>query len=312
MDKVAMETPIKTEYIHLFVVYGLSIMFVICFSLVYRTIYHEVSEKKLDNNKKTEIQSQEIFNKKAFQGVNIEGRAYVVYDLLNHTIIASNNATTTLPLASLTKVMTAVSSMLHASPQTTITITKKSIEGGYDLGLKENQVWRLDELLKYTLVFSSNDGALAVADALGGRDSFIKQMNSDATVMGLNFVFTDPAGRDIGGKIGGKGNALDVAKLLEIARKQIPDILDATTKKYQTMLASREKIIGVPNTNQMIESIPGAEGSKTGFTDLAGGNLGIIVDVSIGHPVAIVVLGSTRGGRFEDVRVLYDALRKSF
>ena len=62
----------------------------------------------------------------------------------------------------------------------------------------------------------------------------------------------------------------------------------------------------------MIESIPGAEVSKTGFTDLAGGNLGVIVDVSVGHPVAIIVLGSTRNGRFEDVRILYDVLRKSF
>jgi D-alanyl-D-alanine carboxypeptidase len=287
-------------------------MFVICLSLTYKIIYHNEARKNVPQEKEQVVQSVEIFDKNVFQNIKIQGRAYVVYDLVNHEVLASKNETTVLPLASLTKVMTAVSSMLHASPETKIIITKNSIEGEYDLGLKNNQVWKLDELLKYTLVFSSNDGAGAVANAFGGRDIFVRQMNDDAKVMGLTSVFTDPAGRDIDGKIGGEGNALDVVRLLEIARKQIPDILDATTKKYQTILANSEKVIGIPNTNQMIESLPGAEGSKTGFTDLAGGNLGVIVDISVGHPVAIVVLGSTRDGRFEDVRILYDTLRKSF
>ena len=107
------------------------------------------------------------------------------------------------------------------------------------------------------------------------------------------------------------GLTLDMAKLLGVARKQIPEILDATTKKRQTVTASGGKISGIPNTNQAIETLPGAEASKTGFTDLAGGNLGVIVDISIGHPVAIVVLGSTREGRFRDVALLYTTLQKS-
>lgn len=307
-----MGNPIKTDYINSFVIYGLSVMFVICLSLTYKVIYHKEAGRKAPEEKKEIIHSKEIFNKRGFQDINVQARAYIVYDLLNHEVLASKNEMEILPLASLTKVMMAVSSMLHASPDAKIIVTNKSIEGEYDLGLKNNQTWKLGELLKYTLVFSSNDGALAVANTLGGQRAFVQQMNDDAKVMGFNFVFTDPAGRDLDGNIGGKGSALDAARLLETARKQIPDILDATTKKYQTMLASSGKIIGIPNTNQMIESLPGAEGSKTGFTDLAGGNLGIIVDISVGHPVAIVVLGSTREGRFEDVRVLYDTLRKSF
>ncbi len=160
-------------------------------------------------------------------------------------------------------------------------------------------------------VFSSNDGAEAIADTFGGKENFIAQMNSDAKMFGLNFLFTDPAGRDVEGKIGGSGNALDAAKLFGIAQKNIPEILDATTKKRQTVKASGGKISGIPNTNQEIENLPGVIASKTGYTDLAGGNLGIIVDVSVGRPVAIIVLGSTRQGRFKDVSVLYDALRKS-
>jgi D-alanyl-D-alanine carboxypeptidase len=64
-------------------------------------------------------------------------------------------------------------------------------------------------------------------------------------------------------------------------------------------------------TNQAIESLPGAEASKTGYTDMAGGNLGVVVDISLGHPVVIVVLGSTKEGRFRDMSILYNTLRKS-
>jgi D-alanyl-D-alanine carboxypeptidase len=207
--------------------------------------------------------------------------------------------------------MMAVSSTLHKKKDDKITITPKSIEDGYDLGLKNKQVWDLSELLKYTLVFSSNDGAEAVADSFGGKDIFVAQMNNDAKNLGLNLTFTDPAGRDLGGKIGGKGTVLEVAKLFSIARKNIPEILDATTKKRETVVANSGKISGIPNTNQDIETLSGAEASKTGYTDMAGGNLGVVVDVSVGHPIVIVVLGSTRTGRFEDMDTLYKALRVS-
>ena len=261
--------------------------------------------------KKTAEVTPPLFNGLAFSNVHIEGKAYVVYDLVDQKIIAEDNAMTPLPLASITKVMTAVSATSHKNKNDTVTITPKSIEGGYDLGLKSGQVWPLDELLKYTLIISSNDGAEAVADSFGGKEIFLKQMNEDAKNLGLTFFFTDPAGRDEGDILGGKGNAYDVARLFGVARQKIPDILDATTKKRQKVTTTKGVLSGIPNTNQIIETLPGAEGSKTGFTDLAGGNLGVIVDITIGHPVAIVVLGSTREGRFRDVTTLYNALRQS-
>jgi D-alanyl-D-alanine endopeptidase (penicillin-binding protein 7) len=305
---------VKNEHINIFLVYGLSVFFIVTFSLVHKVIHFLAKKNTVTPTivqKKEQSVSKEIFNKNIFQNVQIEGKAYVIYDLLNHEIIASHNETALLPLASLTKVMTAVSSTLHKSKEEKITITQKSIDGGYDLGLKKNQVWSLGELLKYTLVFSSNDGAESVANSFGSIDIFLQQMNTDAKNLGLNLFFTNPAGLDINGKIGGKGDAVDMAKLLGVARMQIPEILDATTKKRQTVTASGGKISGIPNTNQAIETLPGAEASKTGFTDLAGGNLGIIVDISIGHPVAIVVLGSTREGRFRDVELLYTTLERS-
>jgi D-alanyl-D-alanine carboxypeptidase len=52
--------------------------------------------------------------------------------------------------------------------------------------------------------------------------------------------------------------------------------------------------------------------SKTGYTDLAGGNLAVVFDAGIGHPVAVVVLGSTKEERFTDVQRLVRATSAQF
>ncbi len=300
----------KKVQIDIFVIYGLSVCIIVIVSAVNFFKQHTVLQKK-EAQKIEQIKETTLFDKRAFNGVKIEGKAFVVYDIVAHEVIASQNEAEPLPLASITKVMTAVSAILHKSKDDKVTITPKSIEDGYDLGLKNNQVWKLSELLKYTLVFSSNDGAEVVADSFGGKEIFIKQMNEDAKLLGLDLHFTDPAGRDVGGSIGGKGTVLEAAKLFAVARRNIPDILDATTKKRENVMSSSGKISGVPNTNQAIETLSGAEASKTGYTDMAGGNLGVVVDISVGHPVVIVVLGSTREGRFRDMNILYSTLRKS-
>jgi D-alanyl-D-alanine carboxypeptidase len=297
----------KQDYMELSYVYGAAIAVLIFLSLLavpIDTSHFGLLVPKEDTDKSVYLSS-------AFENVSITAQAYVVYDLVDKKVIASKNADENLPLASITKLMMAITALANHSKDTKITINPASIEDGYDLGLKKGQVWSLSELLKYTLVFSSNDGARAIADAFGGRKDFVAQMNTQSALLGLGLVFTDPAGEDLNGQIGGRGTALDVAKLFASARKLYPEILDATTKTRVTALASNGRVSGIPNTNQDIDNLFGAEVSKTGFTDSAGGNLGVIVDIALGHPVAIVVLGSTREERFTDMEELYQALLKS-
>ena len=85
--------------------------------------------------------------------------------------------------------MTAITALSHHDETSRITISSSSIDGTYDLGLKKNQVWKLGELLKYTLVFSSNDGAQAIADVLGGRNNFIDLMNNIPKLIHQFIVF---------------------------------------------------------------------------------------------------------------------------
>ncbi len=298
----------RHDYAELSYIYGGALVVLLFLCLVAAPIRRAGLGLIIPSEKK---EAEAFYASNAFDAVDVRARAYVVYDIVEKKIIASKNADERLPLASITKVMTAVTALTHHERDAKITIKDESIEGGYDLGLKRGQVWNLEELLKYTLVFSSNDGAHAVADNLGGRRAFIEQMNIDSALLGLSLTFTDSAGLDVGNVIGGKGTALDVAKLFALARKRYPDIMDATTKTRVSTTAGKERIIGIPNTNQDIVNLFGAEASKTGFTDSAGGNLGVVIDIALGHPVVIVVLGSSREERFSDTEELYEALLTS-
>ncbi len=60
------------------------------------------------------------------------------------------------------------------------------------------------------------------------------------------------------------------------------------------------------NTNEALGEIPGLLMGKTGFTDLAGGNLAVVFEAGPARPIVVVVLGSTREGRFADMRILVE------
>jgi D-alanyl-D-alanine carboxypeptidase len=61
------------------------------------------------------------------------------------------------------------------------------------------------------------------------------------------------------------------------------------------------------NTNKAIDLLPNVIASKTGFTDLAGGNLVVAFDAGIAHPIIIAVLGSSFDGRFDDMTKLVNS-----
>jgi len=89
--------------------------------------------------------------------------------------------------------------------------------------------------------------------------------------------------------------------LFALLLKTAPWVFEPTTEA--AVRAAGERI---ENTNEDVAIIPGLIASKTGYTTLAGGNLGIVFDASLGHPIVAVTLGSTREDRFTDIRLLRD------
>jgi D-alanyl-D-alanine carboxypeptidase len=94
--------------------------------------------------------------------------------------------------------------------------------------------------------------------------------------------------------------------------KKAPLIAQATTQPYISITSLQGTTHTFVNTNIDVTHIPNPLLSKTGYTDLAGGNLVVVYDAAINHPVAIVVLGSTESGRFSDVQQLMNATLAHF
>jgi len=98
-----------------------------------------------------------------------------------------------------------------------------------------------------------------------------------------------------------------MSKLMSYIWKNEPEAI-SQTNKHELEFVSEDGFLHVAeNTNEDVNNISGLIGSKTGYTDLAGGNLAIIYDAGLNHPIVVVVLGSTLGGRFEDVESLVEA-----
>jgi D-alanyl-D-alanine carboxypeptidase len=111
---------------------------------------------------------------------------------------------------------------------------------------------------------------------------------------------------------GGYGSARDVARLASELLVVAPNIARATTKSSVTVTSAQGTTHTLPNTDIDVEHFPNLLLSKTGYTDLAGGNLAIVFDAGLNHPVAVVVLGSTEEDRFTDVNELVNATLAHF
>jgi D-alanyl-D-alanine carboxypeptidase len=123
-------------------------------------------------------------------------------------------------------------------------------------------------------------------------------------------IFKNPTGLDLSPtEPGAVSSARDVALLLEYLITNYPDIVNGTTAEEARIYAENGVYYDIENTNNIVRDIDGIIASKTGYTDLAGGNLVIAFDVALGRTIVVVVLGSTYTGRFTDVQSLADAAR---
>ncbi|MES2994932.1 MAG: serine hydrolase [Patescibacteria group bacterium] len=241
----------------------------------------------------------------AYEDVTLIGKAAIVYDLKTGEVLFERNAKAQLPLASLTKLLTVYAAASALSPTTPVTITESALLADGESGFMAGETFAFADLARLALVSSSNDATQAIAETTGNKraQSGPNLLASAAAAAGLSQTYAlNGTGLDESTSVsGGYGSATDVAKLAGALLTTAPDIAHASTQSSLTI----NSVSGVPhtlkNTNPNVIHVPNILLSKTGFTDLAGGNLVVVFDAAIGHPVAIVVLGSTVDGRFSDV-----------
>jgi D-alanyl-D-alanine endopeptidase (penicillin-binding protein 7) len=219
-----------------------------------------------------------------------------IYDQTKGEIVVSDNSNVIRPIASLTKVMTAMVS-LDQDPDLT-----KKIRVGNNSKLPPGWNTRGD-LFAALLVRSDNQAAEILAQNYpGGRQAFIRAMNRKAADIGMTHTkFVDPSGLSSGNvsNVGSIANMIQVASLY-------PVIGDVSVLPQVEIKNQRYRVL-LDNTNKMLLArFEEIKLSKTGFTSASGWSVGMILERH-GQRFIVVVLGaSTKEQRYQLAKSLIE------
>lgn len=237
-------------------------------------------------------------------------KAVSVYSASRHKKIFGKNDDIAMPIASIAKIMTTVVALNAYGPDDIVTITPSAIKQAGDFTLTIGEKWKIYDLAKLTLISSANDGAFAMWENYPkGKDGFLPEMNSRAKRLGMEHTnFGNIMGLDVDGKATVFAGALDVSLLSSYALLAYPDVFQVTVLPEINLTSETGVKHNFKNTNTVVQKIPNLVFSKTGYTDIAGGNLTIVFKNSDGEYLVVTVLGSTYEGRFLDVQNLVNVL----
>jgi serine-type D-Ala-D-Ala carboxypeptidase (penicillin-binding protein 5/6) len=261
----------------------------------------------------------------AFRHLSLIATSSIVVDVSTGQTLYESNSDVQLPLASLTKVPMAFVVSESMPADSVVTIPRDTSPTSKAQSLPAGSRWYLKDLLTYTLVASSNDGAEILADQARYdihlrypqsplNTATLWRMNDLAHSLGLTHTyFLNPTGLDESiTQSGAYGSAGDMATLFAYVASTTPTIYAGTARAGVHLASLDGESTVVQNTDEALDAIPGLVMGKTGFTDLAGGNLAVVFDVAPGHRIVAVVLHSTREGRFSDMKKLVEAARETF
>ena len=221
----------------------------------------------------------------------LTAKSAIALDLSSGAILYSKKLSERLPIASLTKLMSALVVFDQVDLKNIVTVPQDdNAVVGTSIGLLAGEQISVESLLKAMLIPSSNDAALLLANfSAGSEEKFVQWMNAKSTWLGLtNTHFTNSVGWDIDDNY---SDVLDFAKISKEFLKHPVLVQIAGTKNTDIRSIDGQYTHQLTTTNKLLLDNPEVLGLKTGFTSKALGNL-IIFASHQGHPVLIVVLGS--------------------
>ena len=235
-------------------------------------------------------------------------RAAILIDQTSGAVLYEMNADRTMPIASITKVMTLLLTFeaVHAgrlTMDTAVPVSEHAYHmGGSQIWLEPGEQFTLDEMLKAICVSSANDAAVAVAELVGGSEpAFVQQMNARAAELGMEHTtFRNACGLDTEGHL---STARDVAIMSRTILNTCPEVLHYTGIWTDTLRGGATQLV---NTNKLLKRYNGITGLKTGTTSGAG----VCISASAtrdGLDLIAVVLGSLSSSeRFTAATTLLD------
>ncbi len=210
--------------------------------------------------------------------LDLRARSALIMERNSGIPLFEKNPEIPLPMASLTKLMTALVALDHAASQDVVEITAEDINTTpYKAKVVVGERYFLADLLKAMLIASANDATLALArGTLGSVEEFVRAMNEEARTLGMqNTNFTNPVGFDDPQHYTSAADLslltralLNYPKLLQIVGTR-QDVITSVSGKFTHELRT---------TNKLMLTYEEIKGLKTGYTSEALGNLIILTD----------------------------------
>jgi serine-type D-Ala-D-Ala carboxypeptidase (penicillin-binding protein 5/6) len=231
---------------------------------------------------------------------SVDARAYLVMNGTTGEVLLARGAHERLPIASLTKLMTALVTIDRAKPGEVVTVDPDSAGvGGSTIRLRAGERLPVRDLLAAALIQSANDSAVALAEHVGDGNggAFVTLMNRRAQELGLSETrFVRPDGLDVAGHY---SSAWDVTQLSLQAMRE-PLIRRLVRQESATIGGGRS----LHTWNDLLGEFPGVYGVKTGHTSGAGWNQ-VAVARGNGVTIYVTILGSpSRAVRNADLEEL--------
>lgn len=222
----------------------------------------------------------------------ISAKAALIYDLTTKKTLFEKGSNEKLPIASLTKIMTAIIALENPKADNRYLVVKQDLVGENSMGLTNGETLPLEELLYGLMLASGNDAAETLASNYDfGRENFVKAMNDKAKSLGLlNTHFSNPSGLE--GDGGQYSTAYDLFVISNYALSNFPLFQKVvSTFQYTIPYSQDHKEFYLENETNLLTSYPGVKGIKDGYTPEAGLCLVTYLEHE-GHRIIGVLLGS--------------------
>jgi D-alanyl-D-alanine endopeptidase (penicillin-binding protein 7) len=235
---------------------------------------------------------------------DVRAAAAIVYDPQTGEVVWEENSHDQRSIASITKVMTAVTFVADAPDLTQrVAVTAADMRNASTTHLRAGEILSYDDLLHLLLIASDNAAARVLARTSdGGTEAFVGRMNDMATHLNLTSThYTDPSGLESTNV----SSAYDLSQLISFAASDETLGPIMRTEEYEAHASTGP--ISIHSTNKLLGTDVDVRGGKTGFISKAGYCLATLLQMPQGTQVAVVVLGATNSAtRFWEARHLFN------
>lgn len=239
---------------------------------------------------------------------DLRAAAAIAFNPETGEVLWQENGQAKRPIASITKVMTALV-FLEDQPNLSevITIQRSDVYAASTTYLRANERVSLSDVLHLALIPSDNAAARALARVShGGTASFVERMNEKAIELGLeSTTFADPSGLNAANV----SSAYDLSRLISYASSD--ERIASIMRMQKATVSTSRRTITINNTNKLLAG-GGVDvmAGKTGFISKAGYCLATLLRLPQSQQtVAVVVLGAkSNTGRFWETRHLFNWL----